>query len=134
MKDGNELDYLRRMMEEPLTPAGKTMPMFCDYQKAAQRTARPDWTTENRLTMAALGACGESGEFADLIKKFIFHAHDLDREKLKLELGDILWYVTEAATALEYTLEDVALANIAKLQRRYPDGFDPERSKNRGEG
>lgn len=105
-----------------------------DYQRQAQRTARPDWMLVERLTMAALGASGEAGEFADMIKKFVYHGHNLDREKLKLELGDILWYVTEAATALEYTLEDVALANIAKLQRRYPDGFDPERSKNRGEG
>lgn len=105
-----------------------------EYQNAAQRTARPDWPVEKRLTMAALGAAGESGEFADMVKKFIFHAHDLDREKAMLELGDQLWYITEAAAALGYTLEEVALANIAKLKRRYPEGFDPERSKNRREG
>ncbi len=107
---------------------------FNEYQNAAQRTARPDWTTETRLTMAALGAAGESGEFADMVKKFMFHDHALDREKMKLELGDILWYITEAAAALGYTLEEVAQANIEKLQRRYPEGFDPERSKNRGAG
>ena len=105
-----------------------------EYQRNAQRTARPDWTTETRLTMAALGACGESGEFADMVKKVVFHDHELNKWKMLLELGDILWYVTEAATALGYTLEEVAVENEAKLQRRYPDGFDPERSKNRGEG
>ena len=134
MKDGNEFDYLRSMMEEPLTPARKTMRMFCDYQKAAQRTARPDWMLVDRLTMAALGAAGESGEFADMVKKFVYHDHELNEEQMLLELGDILWYVTEAACALGYSIETVAEMNIAKLKRRYPDGFDPERSKNRGEG
>ena len=105
-----------------------------DYQRQAQRTASPDWKFEKRLIMAALGAAGESGEFADMVKKLVFHAHDLEEDKMLLELGDILWYVTEAAQALGHSLEEVAQANIEKLQRRYPDGFDPERSKNRGEG
>ena len=105
-----------------------------DYQRQAQRTARPDWTLEQRLTMAALGAAGESGEFADMVKKLLFHSHDLNEEQMLLELGDILWYVTEAAAALGYSLETVAEMNIAKLKRRYPDGFDTERSRNRGEG
>ncbi len=106
---------------------------FDEYQNAAQRTARPDWPVEKRLTMAALGAAGESGEFADMVKKLVFHSHDLEEDKMLLELGDILWYITEAAQALGHSLEEVAQANIDKLQRRYPEGFDPERSKNRGE-
>lgn len=104
-----------------------------DYQRQAQRTARPDWPIADRLQMAALGAAGEAGEFADMIKKAVYHGHNLDHFLAMLELGDQLWYITEAATAMGYTLEEVALANIAKLQRRYPDGFDTERSRNRGE-
>ena len=103
------------------------------YQSAAWRTARPDWGQERRLTMAALGAAGESGEFADHVKKIYFHEHPLDAEKIKLELGDILWYIAEAASALDITLEEVAQANIDKLARRYPTGFSAERSRERVE-
>ena len=116
-----------------ITIRPKAMTMH-DYQRQAQRTARPDWTLFTRLQMAALGAAGESGEFADMVKKLVYHDHELNEEQMLFELGDILWYVTEAAAALGYSLETVAEMNIAKLKRRYPDGFDPERSKNRGEG
>lgn len=47
------------------------------------------------------------------------------------EAGDVLWYLAEIADALGITLEDIARRNIAKLRNRYPDGFDPERSRNR---
>lgn len=103
------------------------------YQQQALRTAREDWAQIDRLILAALGATGEAGEFADMIKKYAFHEHDLNQDKVIKELGDIMWYVSEAASAMGVTLESVALANIEKLQKRYPNGFDPERSKNRVE-
>ena len=43
----------------------------------------------------------------------------------------MLWYLAEIADALGVTLEDIARRNIDKLRKRYPDGFDPERSINR---
>lgn len=76
-----------------------------------------------QLVSYGLGVTGEAGEVADLIKKHVGHGHPLDVEKLKLELGDVLWYVAGLATVLGLTLEDVAAANIAKLTRRYPNGF-----------
>ena len=104
---------------------------FNYYQIAAQRTANP--ADPIRLATAGLGVAGEAGELAGAIKKHLSHGHDLDLEKIKEEAGDVLWYLAEIAATCGFTLEDVALANIAKLRRRYPDGFDTERSKNRGD-
>ena len=60
--------------------------------------------------------------------------HDLDKEHLAKELGDIAWYLAEAATALEIPLEDIFQANIDKLKKRYPEGFETKRSLARLEG
>ncbi|MGN0518875.1 MAG: MazG nucleotide pyrophosphohydrolase domain-containing protein, partial [Acutalibacteraceae bacterium] len=59
--------------------------------------------------------------------------HDLDKEHLIKELGDIAWYIAETATALDVTLEEVLAKNIEKLKRRYPDGFAISKSTNRTE-
>ena len=60
--------------------------------------------------------------------------HELDKERLKKELGDIAWYLAEAATALDVPLEDILQANIDKLKKRYPDGFEINRSVIRLQG
>lgn len=44
------------------------------------------------------------------------------------ELGDVAWYLAEAATALDISLEDILQANIDKLKMRYPDGFETKKS------
>ena len=59
--------------------------------------------------------------------------HDLDKNHLIKELGDIAWYLAEAATALDLNLEDILEANIEKLKKRYPEGFDIHRSLERNE-
>ena len=83
------------------------------------------------LINALMGLSGESGEAIDLLKKHLFHHHDLDKEKLILELGDIAWYLAEAATSLDISLEEILTKNIEKLKKRYPDGFSKENSINR---
>lgn len=98
-----------------------------DYQKLAMRTAGDGVSIIN----AALGLCGEAGEVADIVKKATFQGHELDKERICEELGDVLWYVALAAEAMETTVEELMRQNIEKLKRRYPDGFDPERSRNR---
>jgi NTP pyrophosphatase (non-canonical NTP hydrolase) len=101
------------------------------YQFLAMRTAPADRTVADQLTNAALGLTGEAGEVADHIKKVVFHAHELDRDAIIKELGDVLWYVAAAATALDVDLGVVAARNVAKLRARYPDGFDAARSRAR---
>ena len=102
-----------------------------EYQDIALRTAGPANTKKDALLLSALGLCGESGEFADLIKKFIYHDHPLNTTKLCEELGDILWYIARACSALDVSLNSIARANMAKLVKRYPSGFSSERSINR---
>jgi NTP pyrophosphatase (non-canonical NTP hydrolase) len=82
-------------------------------------------------SVAGLGIAGEAGEVADLLKKHLGHGHELDREKLKKELGDVLWYTARIAMHFGFGLEDVARANVAKLRQRYPAGFSTEASKRR---
>ena len=81
------------------------------------------------LAWNALGLTGEAGEVADMIKKSVFHRHELDTEKLMKELGDVLWYVAAICSKLEWTLEDVMQMNIKKLMARYPDGYSSTASQ-----
>jgi NTP pyrophosphatase (non-canonical NTP hydrolase) len=86
------------------------------------------------LLNAALGLTGEAGEFADTIKKIVFHNHPVDSESthaLALELGDILWYVALAASGIGYPLDAIRALNVKKLNTRYPNGFDAARSIHR---
>ena len=98
------------------------------------RTKNPELSREQILINSAMGLCGEAGEFIDSIKKWYAHGHELDREHLIKELGDVAWYLAEAAEALDITLEEVLEKNIDKLRKRYPEGFSEEGSKNRKDG
>ena len=102
-----------------------------EYQQLAARTLGRDRTHEQQLANAALGLTGESGEVAEVIKKHLFHATPLDQDALAKELGDCLWYIGAFATVLGLSLDDIAQRNINKLRKRYPEGFDTERSRNR---
>lgn len=106
---------------------------FNAYQKLALRTAGNHGDFDRTLMYTALGLNGEAGEVAEHIKKALFHGHDLDRETLKKELGDVLWYLAVMAHTLDLPLEDIARHNIEKLARRYPEGFSEERSRHRNE-
>ena len=102
-----------------------------EYQRLAMTTLNPDLTKKEMLINAVMGLCGESGETIDHVKKHLFQGHELDREVLKKELGDIAWYLAEAATALDLELEEILMGNIEKLRKRYPEGFDSQRSIHR---
>lgn len=105
-----------------------------EYQAAAMTTANKTLTPKGMLLNAVLGICGEGGEIADMIKKSEFQGHELDHEKVKKELGDVCWYIALAAEALETDLETILKMNVDKLKKRYPEGFDPEKSLNRKAG
>ena len=104
-----------------------------EYQKLAMTTLNPELSEKDVLINGVMGLCGESGEAIDIVKKWLAQGHELDKEKLAKELGDICWYVAETATALGIPLEDIMTANIEKLKKRYPEGFDTARSVNRTE-
>ena len=99
-----------------------------EYQKLALRTLNNKLSDKEVLINGVMGLCGESGEAIDIVKKHLSQGHELDKEKLANELGDIAWYLAETAYIIGYDLEDILYMNIAKLKKRYPDGFDAERS------
>ena len=89
------------------------------------------------MLTAAVGMGSELGEFSEIVKKIIFQGKPLTIDEhyhMKRELGDILWYWSNACTALGYSAEDVMQENIDKLEKRYPNGFEQTRSENRAEG
>ena len=104
-----------------------------ENQSLPMKTAKHSLAQESQLINAALGLCGEAGEFADLIKKMNYQGHDKDQAHLVKELGDICWYIALAATALNVELESVMTTNIEKLRARYPDGFKAKLSIVRNE-
>lgn len=105
-----------------------------EYQREALRTTSGMTDDRHGLLMnGALGLCGESGEVADIVKKATFQGHKLDADHVAEELGDVAWYLAIAAHAIGYSLDDIFQMNIDKLRKRYPDGFEVERSVHRPE-
>ena len=105
-----------------------------EYQDLAMKTVNPELDKNKMLINSVMGLCGESGEAIDIVKKWYAHGHELDVEHFKKELGDIAWYLAEAATAIGVNLEDIFEANIEKLKKRYPEGFEIRKSIDRSEG
>ena len=87
-----------------------------EYQTLAMTTLNPELDKREVLINSVMGLCGEAGEAIDIVKKWMAQGHELDKEHLKSELGDIAWYLAEAATALDISLEEVFQANIDKLK------------------
>lgn len=90
------------------------------------------------LLTACLGLAAESGEFIEISKKMFFQGKPLTEENLfhmKRELGDVIWYWTNACRALNIDPNDVIAENVRKLESRYPGGsFNAYFSENRKEG
>lgn len=100
-----------------------------EYQVLAMRTAsklRPTDAFYHGIHMLA----AEAGECNGLVQK-TFQGHELDDEKMFDELGDVLWAVARICSAMDVTIDDIMQRNIDKLKRRYPDGFEVNRSVNR---
>ena len=90
-----------------------------------------------RLLTAVIGMQSETGEFAEIVKKCVFHGKELDNSTkfhLKRELGDIIWYWSQGVMSLGYTPSEIIEENINKLEKRYHNGFETIRSENRAEG
>lgn len=104
---------------------------FAAYQREAHKTAG-SMPPRDRVFMASMGLAGEAGEVVDELKKVHFHDKPYDRDKLLRELGDVLWYLAELATAHELSLQDVAHANLEKLRKRHGgETFKPHAEQDR---
>lgn len=103
-----------------------------EYQKLASRTINPDLNLMDQMKHALYGLPAEVGEITGLFQK-VYQGHELDKEKLKKEIGDVMWMVAELCTSLGLRLGDIAQMNIDKLKARYPKGFEAEKSLHRAE-
>ena len=119
---------------------GVTSEPSLDYGAMGSRLAELEVTGTNtsQLLTAALGLTAESGEFTEVVKKIIFQGKPVNEENLfhlKRELGDIMWYVSQACMGLDTTIDEIIEMNVEKLKARYPGGeFDVHYSENRKEG
>ena len=106
------------------------------YQTEAMRTASGmcEKCNDNLILNGAMGLNGEAGEVIDILKKYMFQGHKLDTEHIAKELGDCLWYIAVCAKGTGYTLDEIAEMNKEKLRKRYPDGFEADKSLHRAEG
>ena len=89
------------------------------------------------LMTSSIGLASEGGEFSEIVKKVLFQGKTMDqsvRFHMERELGDILWYLSNACNALNINLQQVMEENERKLRARYPEGFSVSRSENRAEG
>ena len=102
-----------------------------EYQRLAMTTLNPALSKKDVLINGVMGLCGEAGEAIDIVKKHLAQGHELDRDKLIKELGDVAWYLAETAYALDVPLEEVLQQNLDKLRARYPDGFSAAQSIHR---
>lgn len=102
-----------------------------EYSKLALRTAN-DLGQTGDLIHAALLITSEGGEVADVIKKNFAYGRPLDRIHLLEELGDLVWGINLMIKTADLTWDQVLGANIAKLEKRYPDlRFNAEHAVNR---
>ena len=105
------------------------------YKKLAMRTTRNEWRGRQlweQKIHAVTGLCSEAGEVAGIIQK-LYQGHRIEKDHLKKELGDVLWFVAECCDAWGIDFDDVMQSNINKLKKRYPDGFEEQRSLHRNE-
>ena len=128
---------LNKYVEFVDTTTSKPSKNFSDFSARLADLQVEGFPTERLLT-AAVGMSAEAGEFTEIVKKIVFQGKPVNQENLfhlKRELGDIMWYVSQACIGLDISLEEVIQMNFEKLVARYPEGsFTIERSENRVEG
>lgn len=106
--------------------------LWAAYPEIVARTARTDLPIEEQTKNALLGLHGELGEVTELIKKNIYQGHDLNRDDLEEELGDVLFYLTWLMVLVcGIDRAEVMLRNASKLQERYKEKFTVEESLRR---
>ena len=105
---------------------------FREYQGLARRTQNPKLTPREQLEHALWGLSAEVGEVCGLHQK-MHQGHPLNLVEARKEAGDIIWFLAELCDVYGWDMGAVAEENIAKLKRRFPDGFSADRSLHREE-
>lgn len=105
---------------------------FAEYQAAARRTQNPELSINETLEHALWGLASECGEVCGLFQKRL-QGHAIDADAARKEIGDVLWMLAELCDVLEMDMGQIAEENIEKLKKRYPQGFEEWRSRERVE-
>ena len=131
--DSKEVIEHRMFVDDVTSDATFDCDVFLERIKELQ-DGDADWANPQRLLTGAIGICSEGGELLDLVKKIIFQGKEPSEElrnKVKNELGDVMWYVQQVLITMEWDLEEVLAENTKKLSGRYPEGFSVDKSENR---
>ena len=131
--DSKEVIEHRMFVDDVTSEATRDCDVFLDRIEELQ-DGDMVWSQPQRLLTGAIGICSEGGELLDLVKKIIFQGKEPSEElrnKVKNELGDVMWYVQQVLITMEWDLEEVLAENTKKLSGRYPEGFSVDKSENR---
>ena len=104
---------------------------FEEYIEESKRTYAWQGLPDIEVCMLCMGLAGETGEIIDYLKKVGFQGKIFQKEDLINEMGDMMWYFAMLCDFFHIKFEDILTNNIEKLRRRYPNGFEIERSENR---
>lgn len=108
---------------------------FDEYQKQALKTAifNPDPLMDK--TIFAMGISGEAGEVIEKWKKIVAYKGGVvtedDKQELKKELGDVVWYIALLAHSLDISFNEVIELNLSKLADRKKRGVQKGAGDNR---
>ena len=126
----NYMEFVDRVSSNATKDYGALMARYEELKEAGCKI--------HRLDTAASGMASEGGEFMEIVKKLKFQGKPYDqatKEHLEKELGDVMWYVAQAALALGLRLDEVIYTNTLKLAARYPgEMFNVDYSENRAPG
>ena len=131
--DSKEVTAHREFVNSVTSETTVDSDLFMD-RLAGFQDGDAEWTEPQRLLTGAIGICSEGGELLDLVKKILFQGKEPTpelSEKIKLELGDVMWYVQQVLIWSSWTLEEVLAENTKKLTGRFPEGFSVDKSENR---
>jgi NTP pyrophosphatase (non-canonical NTP hydrolase) len=90
------------------------------YLEKARRTLS---TQEDVLGHMVIGLSTESNELLDAYKKHKFYGRELDKQNVREEIGDLMWYLIQLCDEVDYSLDQAKVDNISKLEKRYPEKF-----------
>lgn len=100
------------------------------YALSARRTQNPQLTRAEAALHSIFGMCAELGEIQSIFQHY-YQGEPVDKDKLEKELGDLMWFIIEFCDKFCIDPSHMLKANIAKLKKRYPNGFTKEESINR---
>lgn len=101
------------------------------FQRQAKRTAKKFRDPDRAILTWGLGIAGEAGDVASCIKKTVIHKNN-QREGIRENIGDTLWYMAMICSHFGWNLEDILTENMKKLEKRYPNGFSHKNARRQG--